>query len=107
MSIGEQLITTYQEVLSKFDYPQVTPNNENYQTYPRIIYKTSQPINNLFPNLIEACTQLYNEIDSAVTTLKMAIPEAYKDLEPLITEKRGCRGNALYVFQSGEADALD
>ncbi len=58
-----------------------------YRKYPTLVYMSKSPEADLFPKLVEECTGLYNEIDSAVETLKISVPEVYLDSKELIEKK--------------------
>lgn len=86
MSIAGRIKSRYKDVLAQFEVPQGA-NIGAYQKQPYLIFDFKSPEVYLFPKLVEQCTELYNEIDSAVETLKISVPEVYKNSLQLIEQK--------------------
>jgi hypothetical protein len=86
MSIAQHLKDEYYNVRNQFTEPK-SHDWRPTQEYPELLYVSDNPSLEFFPRLIERCTQFYNELDSAVETLKITVPEVYNELQLLIQNR--------------------
>lgn len=82
--MADQIRILYEEIRKQFEIPQATfPRGE----YPKLLITQRYLTSEFVDGLIEACMKLYNQIDSAVETLRRTVPIIHKELSPLIKDK--------------------
>jgi len=84
MSMADQIQTLYDDLRKQIVTPEVTFSKG---MSPRVVMKQMYLSSEFVDGLIESCMRLYNQIDSAVETLRLTVPVIYRELELLINGK--------------------